>query len=70
MSRFYDAIKEEDEKLVHRCVVVIVNIGASCAPELIRALKVNVDKYMEDIGDALSPHGNKYSEALNYLNQA
>lgn len=68
MEVFYEALKNDDSKLVHRCVVTIVNIGSSAAPELIAALKVDVPKYVESIKKALLPHAEQYSESLAYLN--
>lgn len=67
MDKFYEALEKGDERLVHRCVVMITNIGASAAPQLIQALQVDVNKYIKLIEDALKLHGDKYTESLSYL---
>jgi hypothetical protein len=67
MRTFQEALEVGDEQLVHKSVVVIKNIGISAAPELISALKINVDDYITPIKDALSAVGDKYSETLEYL---
>ncbi|KAI6184032.1 hypothetical protein M3Y97_00552600 [Aphelenchoides bicaudatus] len=67
MEIFHNAAKTGNERLVHRCVVAIANIGSSAAPELIERLKVDVKKYLTEIQSMLEKDATKYAESLEYL---
>lgn len=67
MSVFRDAVKNENKRMVHRCVVTITNIGASARPELISTLNVDIGKYLKEIRTALEEHGDKFTESIEYL---
>ena len=68
MRVFNDAIAAENERLVMRCVVAIVNIGSSADKEILKRLNVDAERFALEMREALlQSNAEHYKNSLDYL---
>ncbi|CAD5212353.1 unnamed protein product [Bursaphelenchus okinawaensis] len=69
LETFEAAWNAGDDRLIHRCVITLANIGRSAAPELIQRLHIQPDQFLRLIYDRLNEDPQRYAESIAYLQE-